>query len=133
MHPHLVVDAAHNGDSATRLAEAIRECFGAVACHLVFGMSAGKDLAGILDGLLPIASTVTVTRSRHERSAPLESLADVLAQRGVHASMEPSVERAVEATLRGAEPDALVLVTGSVFIVGEVLETFAPASIEVPP
>jgi len=122
--PILVVDGAHNGDSAVRLAEAITECFNSRRCHLVFGTSVGKDQKRMFDALLPIAATVTLTRSRHERSAPLESLAATLAERGTEALIEADVQRAVERVLDRAAPDDLVLVTGSLFVVGEVLETF---------
>ena len=39
-----------------RLAEALGECFQAGRRHLVFGTSVGKDVARMLDALLPIAS-----------------------------------------------------------------------------
>lgn len=122
--PWLVVDGAHNGDSAARLAEALGECFPDARCHLVFGTSGGKDVARMMDALLPIASTVTLTRSHHERSVSLDVLAQSLAQRGVVATTIPEVREAVEATRKRAGATDLVIVTGSLFVVGEVLETY---------
>jgi dihydrofolate synthase/folylpolyglutamate synthase len=125
--PTLVVDGAHNGDSAARLAEAIGECFEAHRVHLVFGTSGSKDVRRMLDALLPIASTVTLTRSHHERSVPLPDLAETLAGRGAEALIVPEVNEAVLRALDGAGPDDLVLVTGSLFVVGEALEAFGGA------
>jgi dihydrofolate synthase/folylpolyglutamate synthase len=121
--PWLVVDGAHNGDSAQRLVEALAECFEASRRHLVFGTSAGKDVTRMLDALLPVVSTVTVTRSHHERSVPLDTLKRSLAERGVEATIVPEVREAVSRALAQAAPDDLVIVTGSLFVVGEVLET----------
>jgi dihydrofolate synthase/folylpolyglutamate synthase len=122
--PWLVIDGAHNGDSAVRLAEALADCFDASRYHLVFGTSGGKDVARMMDALLPISASVTLTRSHHERSASLEVLARSLTERGAAPVTIPEVREAVEVALRGAEADDLVIVTGSLFVVGEVLETY---------
>jgi dihydrofolate synthase/folylpolyglutamate synthase len=120
--PWLVVDGAHNGDSAVRLAEALGDCFEAGRRHLVFGTSVGKDVPRMLDALLPLVSTVTLTRSHHERSVPLDVLAASLAERGVEAITVPEVREAVAHALAQADSSDLVIVTGSIFVVGEVLE-----------
>ena len=120
--PWVVVDGAHNDDSARRLAETYRDVFGARRCHLVFGTSAGKDAAGMLDALLPLAATVLLTRSGHDRAAPLDALAETLAARGTTASVEARVAGAIERALATAGPGDVVLVTGSLFVVGEAIE-----------
>jgi len=122
--PWLVVDGAHNGDSAARLAEALAECFPAGRRHLVFGTSVGKDVPRMLDALLPLASTVTVTRSHHERSVPLDVLSRSLGERGVVPTAIPEVDAAVKQALAQADAADLVIVTGSLFVVGEVLEAY---------
>jgi dihydrofolate synthase/folylpolyglutamate synthase len=122
--PWLVIDGAHNGDSAVRLAEALADCFDAGRYHLVFGTSGGKDVARMMDALLPVVSTVTLTRSHHERSASLDGLARSLTERGAAPMTIPEVREAVETALRQAAPDDLVIVTGSLFVVGEVLEAY---------
>jgi dihydrofolate synthase/folylpolyglutamate synthase len=122
--PWLVVDGAHNGDSAARLAEALAECFPAATRHLVFGTSVGKDVVRMLDALLPATDRVTVTRSHHERSVPLDDLALALGARGRTPAAIPDVRDAVADALQQAAPDDLIIVTGSLFVVGEALEAF---------
>jgi dihydrofolate synthase/folylpolyglutamate synthase len=124
--PYLVVDGAHNGDSAARLAEALDECFEAGRRHLVFGTSVGKDVTRMLDALLPAAATVTLTRSHHERSVPLDQLGEAFAARGVVAGIVPEVREAIGHALAQTEPGDLVIVTGSLFVVGEALEAYGP-------
>jgi dihydrofolate synthase / folylpolyglutamate synthase len=124
--PYLVVDGAHNGDSASRLAEALGECFQAGRLHLVFGTSVGKDVTRMLDALLPATSAVTLTRSHHERSVPLDQLGQAMEARGVAATIVPEVRDAVGSALARVEPGDLVIVTGSLFVVGEALEAYGP-------
>jgi dihydrofolate synthase/folylpolyglutamate synthase len=119
-----VVDGAHNGDSAVRLAEAVTECFAARRRHLILGTSVGKDVSRMLDALLPIAASVTLTRSHHERSVPLNDLARALSARGVAACIVPEVREAIDGMLAQAADSDLILVTGSLFVVGEALEAF---------
>jgi dihydrofolate synthase/folylpolyglutamate synthase len=124
--PWLIVDGAHNGDSAQRLSEALGECFEAGRRHLVFGTSVGKDVARMLDALLPIASTVTLTRSHHERSVSLDQLTQALSARGVTTTTVPEVREAVGHALAQTGQGDLVIVTGSLFVVGEALEAYGP-------
>jgi dihydrofolate synthase / folylpolyglutamate synthase len=126
--PWLVLDGAHNGDSAARLAEALGDCFGDRRRHLVFGTSVGKDVTRMMDALLPAVSTVTLTRSHHERSVSLDVLAQALAARGVTATTVPEVSEAVAQALVRAGADDVVIVTGSLFVVGEVLEGYGAAA-----
>jgi dihydrofolate synthase/folylpolyglutamate synthase len=124
--PWLVLDGAHNGDSAQRLAEALGECFEAGRRHLVLGTSVGKDVDRMLDALLPVVSTVTLTRSHHERSIALDRLTQALEARGVPTTTVPEVREAVGQALAQAGSDDLVIVTGSLFVVGEALEAYGP-------
>jgi dihydrofolate synthase/folylpolyglutamate synthase len=126
--PWLIVDGAHNGDSAQRLAEALSECFETGRRHLVFGTSVGKDVARMLDALLPIVSTVTLTRSHHERSVSLDQLTRAVTARGVMTTTVPEVREAVGQALALASQGDLVIVTGSLFVVGETLEAYGPVT-----
>jgi hypothetical protein len=72
--PLLVVDGAHNGDSAQKLAQALREVFHVEKWTLILGISADKDIAAILDGLLPLAERVIVTRASNARGTSIEAL-----------------------------------------------------------
>ena len=120
--PWLVVDGAHNGDSAACLARSLRECFPARRTHLVIGTSEGKDVVGIFDALLPIADRLTVTTSSHERAVVPVTLAATAGAHGASPIVEPDAARAVATAYAEADPDDLVCVTGSLFLVAEAIE-----------
>jgi dihydrofolate synthase/folylpolyglutamate synthase len=121
--PLLAVDGAHNAASAKVLRSAIDKYLRFERLHLVLGLSAGKDAHGVLEALAPRAHQVNLTRSHHERSAPpgeLEPLVRELAP-GAQVVIHAELVSAVEAALAAARKNDLVLVTGSLFLVGETL------------
>jgi dihydrofolate synthase/folylpolyglutamate synthase len=121
--PLLAVDGAHNAASAEMLRAAIDKYLRFERLYLVLGLSAGKDTHGVLEALTPRAHGVYLTRSHHERSAPpreLEPLVRQVAPR-VEVAIHDELVSAVEAALAVARPGDLILVTGSLFLVGETL------------
>lgn len=121
--PLVVVDGAHNGASALALAQAVRANFSFARLHLVLGLTAGKDVPAVVQALAPLVSAVYLTQSRHERSTPPAEIAPLVRERAPEASVHVTsdLSMAIEAALAAARPDDLVLVTGSLFLVGEML------------
>jgi dihydrofolate synthase/folylpolyglutamate synthase len=120
--PLVVVDAAHNGDSAERLGAAIADLFRPDHLTLIFGASSDKDIAGMLAALVPMADRVILTRAGHPRAADPEELADQVAQLGGRPEIAPSPAAALASSLADASARDLILATGSLFIVAEVRE-----------
>ena len=100
---------------------------------LVVGTSRDKDIAGMVDGLLPLSTNVIVTRSRNPRAADVSALAAEFSRRGVKAKEAETVGSAVETALRGAGRLDLVCVTGSLFVVAEAIEYHEATGIHTPP
>jgi dihydrofolate synthase/folylpolyglutamate synthase len=121
--PWLVLDGAHNAASAEVVRRALDTSFSFERLILVVGLTEGKDALGVLSALAPRADTVLLTRSHHERSASpaeLEPLARTGSQSQV-LSFDDSAA-AFQAAWSMAAPRDLVLITGSLFLVGEALE-----------
>ena len=121
--PLVVVDAAHNEDSARRLVQTVRTSFRYDRLILVFGASADKDLAGMARQLCPAAGRVILTASGHRRAAPGEALTAAFSlcpEVRVQGDPEAAIRQAVEEAGLGD----LVLITGSVFLVGRAIQLF---------
>lgn len=118
--PPMLLDGAHNPAGARTLAEYLRGR-GGPAPVLVFGASAGKDAAGILEPLLGLVARVIVTRPPVERASDPAPLAGIAARLGlpVEAVPEPAAALARARDLAGT--GAFVLVAGSLYLVGAVL------------
>ncbi|MBN1954040.1 MAG: bifunctional folylpolyglutamate synthase/dihydrofolate synthase [Anaerolineae bacterium] len=117
--PLVVADCAHNPYSAQVLRQALEEWFPGRRWVLVFGASADKDIAGMLQGMMPVVDYLIVARSDHPRAAAPVSLADVAASVGWGAEVAVSLPRAMQRALLVANADDGILVTGSIFLVAE--------------
>ncbi|HIC93960.1 MAG TPA: bifunctional folylpolyglutamate synthase/dihydrofolate synthase [Anaerolineae bacterium] len=123
--PFLVVDCAHNADSAQKLAAALRELFAYRDLILIFGASADKDIRGMMRALLPLAREVILTRAHHPRAADPGALWEEARSLGWEAAIGGDVADALSQALELADEDDLVCVTGSTFVVAEAREAWA--------
>ncbi|MGI6127482.1 MAG: bifunctional folylpolyglutamate synthase/dihydrofolate synthase [Planifilum sp.] len=123
--PDIWLDGAHNREAARALAESVPEILRSHTyerLHLVISVSADKEVDEILKPLLPLADLVVVTRADHSRALPVEALAEAVRR----VSPETRIREASTAAegLRFAKEDAgdraMILVTGSLFLVSEV-------------
>jgi len=134
--PTVVVDGAHNVDSAGRLAEALREGFRWRRLTLVLGIARDKQVEQMLAVLVPLADRIVATASHHPRAAPPERIAAAARAAGGPAlpvEEAPSVAEALRRALSDAAPDDLVCVTGSLYAVSEAREALGlavPAAFE---
>jgi dihydrofolate synthase/folylpolyglutamate synthase len=122
--PLVVLDGAHNAASAEVVRRALDTDFTFDRLLLVVGLSAGKDALGVLSALVPRADKVYLTRSSHERSASPSDLEPLVRTAAPHADAQvfADADAALDRAVADAAPGDLVLVTGSLFLVGEALE-----------
>lgn len=120
--PLLVVDGAHNPDSARKLKQSLVQYFAFDRAILVIGVSSDKDVAGIISELVPVFDKVIVTRSRHPRAISIEQLIAAFRQYGVEVQAIEAVSEALSLALSMAGARDLVCVAGSLFVVGEAIE-----------
>ncbi len=123
--PYVVVDSAHNGDSANKLRRAFHDFFPGHRVILVFGASADHPFDDALQELLPAVDQIFVTRSRHPRAAAPEVLSQIVAELNYEASIVPDVPQALDAALDTATPNELVCITGSIFTVADAREAWS--------
>ena len=121
-HPLLVVDGAHNPDSAQKLKQSLVQYFNFDRAFLVMGLSADKDMAGIVSELAPIFDEVIITRSRHPRAMAPAPLAAEFAKCGVKTQVAEDVPAALSLALSKAGTGDLICAAGSLFVVAEVME-----------
>jgi dihydrofolate synthase/folylpolyglutamate synthase len=116
-HPPLLLDGAHNPAGARTLAAELRRLRPFV---LLFGAMADKDVEGITRPLFPLADGLVLTAPRIDRAA---SPAELQARGGESAKaavLEKDPRRALRVARRMAGAKGLVVVAGSLYLVGEV-------------
>lgn len=137
--PIVILDAAHNRDSALKLRIALDDYFPGQFITMVFGASADKDLTGMFDELLPRVARLIATQADHARAAEAGDLATLAHGHGTRVETVTPVSEAVGRGLKILRPDEVLLVTGSLFVVGDALRYWeslgkitAPCEAEVP-
>ncbi len=120
-NPLIILDGAHNVASAGVLVETLKQNFPEKKVILVLGISRDKDVKGITRALFPIAQRVILTCADNPRVArPMDILsAGKEFLKDKNAAITRSVLEALKIVHSCAANDSLVLVTGSLFVVGE--------------
>ena len=118
--PDLYLDGAHNPASAKKLASVIRELAPLyMNIALVIGILGDKDYHNILAELVPLASRIIVTKPQYARALDAAVLAAEVRKFHDNVIIMESVPDAVRRmTVESAEDD-LIVVTGSLYVVGD--------------
>jgi dihydrofolate synthase/folylpolyglutamate synthase len=117
--PWIVLDGAHNRDSAQRVREALTACFRYQRLILVLGIAADKDLEGIIEELAPLAGVTIATRAELPRAASPQRLSDLAAKWTTPVMVEEEIREALARAIAMAREGDLILVTGSLYLVGD--------------
>ncbi len=118
--PLVVVDGAHNDESALALRKAVKDYLTYDRLLLILGISRNKDLKNIIRPLSEIADLVILTRAGLPRAqSPEELLSTYDGEATVLA--EPDIKRSLARAFSVAGKKDLILVTGSLYLVGETL------------
>ncbi|HEY4377733.1 MAG TPA: cyanophycin synthetase, partial [Acidimicrobiales bacterium] len=118
--PTVVLDAAHNVDGAAACQRTLAEEFTLTgSLIMVVGLLDGRDPEDYLDALgARDAGFLVACSPESPRAIPASRLAAVAEGMSIVAESERSVEDAVHRALAIASPDDLVLITGSLYVVG---------------
>ena len=121
--PTLLLDGAHNPAGAEALAVhlAERAASGEPKPMLLFGSMKDKDLAGMLRPLSPHVARMIAMRPDIPRAMDSGELAKAASELGLEAEAVPGAAAALERARVLAGDDGLVLVAGSLYLIGEVL------------
>ncbi|MHB8244449.1 MAG: bifunctional folylpolyglutamate synthase/dihydrofolate synthase [Acidimicrobiales bacterium] len=121
--PTIVLDGAHNPAGARSLASSLNDSFPSRSRLLVVGLSIDKPAVGIIGDLdAATAAIVACCAARTPRARPAAQVAN--AAWAAHVPPErtvvcPSVVEAIQYALHAARPEDIVVVTGSLYVVGE--------------
>ncbi len=127
--PVIIIDSAHNRDSALRLRQALDDYLPGRPVVLVFGASEDKDIEGMFTELMPRVSVLIATQSIHPRAAPADRLVEIAQPYGRPADAVVPVEKALQAAIKAAREystapnnaqPAVILVSGSIFVAAAV-------------
>jgi len=114
--PPLIIDSAHNRDSAKKLYKVLEDYFPDQKAVLVFGASEDKDITGMLTELKPGIDQVVATKSTHPRAADPDEIFILANKVNLSAVSTNSVEEAMVEAEKLSDGARIILVTGSIFV-----------------
>ncbi|CAN5432301.1 folylpolyglutamate synthase/dihydrofolate synthase family protein [soil metagenome] len=116
--PALILDVGHNADGVKQIVEQL-ELTSYNQLHIITGMVKDKEVEKVL-ALLPPYASYYFTRAQIPRALPENELAEKALAFGLSGKTFPNVNAAIKEAMQHAHKDDLILVCGSVFLVGEV-------------
>ena len=120
--PRVLLDAAHNPNGARALARFLdREARGR-KITLIYGSSRDKAVDEIASWMFPVADRVVLTRSKVQRSATPGALLQATGHHHARIETAPGIEAALRMASAGSGREDWIVVTGSLFLVGEARE-----------
>ena len=128
--PLVLVDGAHNPAAARELAAFIEEQLPGRSLRLVYASMRDKAIGEISRILFPLAAEVYLSRPRQARAASAEEIlaaAEVQPRRVV---IQPDPARALEEACRASGPDDVVLVAGSLYLVGAIKQAILDGKLQ---
>ncbi len=118
-----VLDVAHNPAGAWALRSLLSQRYEGRPLLFVFGAMRDKAIGEMAEILFPLAERVIATRAENPRSAEPGEIRDAGARTGAEIETAPTVAEALAMARRLAPPEAVVVITGSIYVAGEAVET----------
>ena len=119
--PEIVLDVAHNPAGAWALRATLSAEYPEREVTMVFGVLRDKAVEEITEILFPIAERVIVTHADNPRSAMVAEIREAARRVSAEIAEAENVARALEEAVCAAGAKGLVVVTGSIYIVGEAM------------
>jgi dihydrofolate synthase/folylpolyglutamate synthase len=119
--PEYVLDVAHNPAGAWALRSTLSSCYEDRSLIFIFGAMRDKAISEMAEILFPLAERVIATRADNPRSAAPDEIRQAAARTASETEDAPDVASALSRAAELAGAKGVVVVTGSIYIVGEAM------------
>ncbi len=116
--PYVILDGAHNEQATEVISKSIKELYERKII-LVLGILSDKNYHKMIKDLVPLAKNVFITAPDYYRALDTENLADEAKKYCKKVVEVDGVDNAINEALKIANKDDLILITGSLYTVGE--------------
>lgn len=119
--PETVLDVAHNPSGAWALRSALSTFYEDCPLTLIFGAMRDKAIGEIADILFPLAERVIALEANNPRAASTEEIARAAEHSQTELIKAKNMSTALELARNTTKDKGVVVITGSIYIVGEAL------------
>ena len=120
--PEIVFDVAHNPAGAWALRSALSERYDDRPLVFVFGAMRDKAISEMTEILFPTAQRVIATQPENPRAASPQEIVQAASRTGAEIEEVADVKTALETARTAAGTTGIVVVTGSIYLVGEAMQ-----------
>ncbi|MBV9572610.1 MAG: bifunctional folylpolyglutamate synthase/dihydrofolate synthase [Acidobacteriales bacterium] len=120
-HPEYVFDVAHNPAGAWALRSTLSARYPDRRLIFIFGAMRDKAIPQMTEILFPLAERVIVTVANNPRSATTDEIRGAAIRTSVEIILSGDVPSALEAAQKFAGADGVIVITGSIYIVGKAM------------
>jgi dihydrofolate synthase/folylpolyglutamate synthase len=121
--PEIVLDVAHNPAGAWALRSALSSYYEDRRIIFVFGAMRDKAIGEVAEILFPLGESVIATVAENPRSATAEEIRDAASRTGAEIILSRDLASALVRARELAGADGVVVVTGSIYVVGEAMKS----------
>jgi dihydrofolate synthase/folylpolyglutamate synthase len=125
--PDVYLDGAHNPGAARELARFMEENFAGRKVYLIYAAMRDKAVDEVTGLLFPHAEEVIFTEARTPRAISAAQLQEIAGHHVARHSAIPDAEQAVQAALAKAHSRDVIVITGSLYLVGQVRQAWRHA------
>jgi dihydrofolate synthase / folylpolyglutamate synthase len=122
--PDIVMDVAHNPAGAWALRSTLSACYDDRSLTFVFGAMRDKAIGEIAEILFPLGQRVVITKADNPRSATHEEIRTAAVRTSIDLIDAPDVATALTKARTLTVRQGVIVVTGSIYIVGEAAREF---------
>jgi dihydrofolate synthase/folylpolyglutamate synthase len=119
--PEFALDVAHNPAGAWALRSTLSAGYPDRSLTFIFGAMRDKAIGEMAEILFPLAERVIATRADNPRSATPDEIRAAASRVSTQIEEAPDVAAALALAQDSAKPDVVVVITGSIYIVGEAM------------
>lgn len=120
-HPLILVDSAHNLMGIQSLTQMLKIYLGNKRIILIFGLLKDKNYTAMAETIVPIADEIMLTEPKNDRALSVDILSKLTCFNNKTLYINPDIEKAFNQTLSRIKMDDCLCVTGSLYLIGEVL------------
>ena len=121
--PEIVIDVAHNPAGAWALRSALSAQYEDRPLVFIFGAMRDKAISEMTEILFPLADRVIATSPRNPRAASPAEIQRAAVRSGVKVEAVEDVQGAVQRARELAIAGEVIVITGSIYLVGEVMRS----------
>ena len=122
--PLCILDGGHNPQCAQALVDSLDRLLPGRKAVFLMGILADKDYKQVIDMILPYASEFYTLTPLSPRALDTDALAAELRSHGAKATACHGIDEGIDAAIKAAGPDGLVVIFGSLYLAGAVRSAF---------